>query len=72
MNEYATDILASSKNIHIVLTEDFSFGMCLSLNESHVNPDAEFDELLLESRESRSRLSYIFRMKSLAKYEYYK
>ena len=45
--------------------------MMLKLNESHINQNAEFDELLLTNREGRSRLTYAINQKSLAKCKLY-
>ena len=59
LNEYATGISTNKPNIYVVLTEDYSSGMGAALTKDHINRDAEFDELLLPSREGRKRLSYI-------------
>ena len=55
----------------MVLSEDFSSEMMIKLKESHLNPNAVFDELLLTNREGRSRLTYAINQKSLAKCQLY-
>ena len=72
MNEYATSIANDNSSTYILLTEDFSTGMGPALKRKHINENAEFDELLLDSREGRRRLSYSYTMKSLAKYKFFK
>ena len=55
----------------MVLTEDYSSEMMIKLNETHLNPNAELDELMLTNRDGRSRLTYAINQKSLAKCQLY-
>ena len=63
LSEYATHIVSKTKNVHVMLIEDFSSGMGPLLKEKHVKADSEFHELNLEDRSGRERLSYLFNVK---------
>ena len=60
LSEYASQIIAESAHSYILLIEDFSTGMGPQLKDSHISPDAVFDELVLTQRPGRTRLSYAF------------
>ena len=72
LSEYATDIVGTNTNTHLVLLEDFSSGSHSMLGKDHVNPNAEFNEFVLKSREGRSRLSYALNIKTRSLCNYFK
>ena len=52
INEYATEI-AKHENTHVMLLDDFLSEQISFLDLSHIDPNAEFQELVLDARPGR-------------------
>ena len=63
LSDITAEIVAVTKNTHVLLLEDFSTGMGPLLNESHICKNAVFNDITIEESTDLGRFHYAFNAK---------
>ena len=63
LSDITAEIVAVTKNTHVLLLEDFSTGMGPLLNESHISKNAVFNDITIEESTDLGRFHYAFNAK---------